>query len=262
MESTKRKDQPTDDELILFISRYSARLLGAGATCIRLEKNVQRIARAYGREVELTIMPRHIHLSLWEEGRTSTVSSIASVRHNVTSFNINTQLSKLSWEIADGKTDLATARTKFTDIINSDKQNPWLVLLLVTFANASFCRFFGGDFTAMGLGALATLVGYYLKIMLLRWGTDVRVMALICSFVSSIFAASDHLFGLGTTPEVALGTSVLYLVPGIPYINSFSDMLYKHYLCAVSRFMDALVFTCCLSMGLCVGLLLMGRGMF
>ena len=182
MESTKRKDQPTDDELILFISKYSARLLGAGATCIRLEKNVQRIARAYGREVELTIMPRHIHLSLWEEGRTSTVSSIASVRHNVTSFNINTQLSKLSWEIADGKTDLATARTKFTDIINSDKQNPWLVLLLVTFANASFCRLFGGDFTAMGLVALATLVGYYLKIMLLRWGTDVRVMALICSF--------------------------------------------------------------------------------
>ena len=43
-------ESPSVDELMLFLSRYSARLLGAGATCIRLEKNVGRIAKAYGME--------------------------------------------------------------------------------------------------------------------------------------------------------------------------------------------------------------------
>jgi uncharacterized membrane protein YjjP (DUF1212 family) len=59
-----------------------------------------------------------------------------------------------------------------------------------------------------------------------------------------------------------MATSVLYLVPGIPYINSVSDMLDGHYLCAFGRLMNAVILTCCLSAGLCGGLLLMGLKLF
>ena len=70
------------------------------------------------------------------------------------------------------------------------------------------------------------------------------------------------LFGLGSTPGIAIGSSVLYLVPGIPFLNSFSDLLNHHYICAFSRFMDAVVLTCCLSLGLCAGMAMMQVGMF
>lgn len=255
-------EKPTANDLTLFLSRYSAWLLGSGATSMRLEKNVSRIARAYGKEVELFIMPRHIHISLWERGNADVTTSIAAVNHTAISFNLNTELSKLSWEIADNKLGFIEAKRQFEYYIQNDRQNKWLVLILVAFANAAFCRLFGGDWQAMMVVGIATLAGYYLKILLLEKGTDLRVMAIVCSFVSSILGATCQLFGFGTTPDIAIGTSVLYLVPGIPFINSFSDMLYRHYLCALSRFTDAVVLTCCLSLGLCAGMMLMNAGMF
>lgn len=260
--ATSECEWPPVDELTLFLSRYSAWLLGAGATCIRLEKNVERIAQAYGKQVELTIMPRHIHISLWQEGKTGMESAIATVNHNAISFNINTQLSKLSWEIADRKIDFQTARQRLGIITRPDRQNKWIVMLLVAIANASFCRLFGGDLTAMLIVAIATFAGYLLKTALLEHGVDGRVMAIACSFVSAILGATDSLFGLGSTPDIALGTSVLYLVPGIPYINSFSDLIYRHYLCSISRFADAVVLTCCLSFGLCAAMMVMNYSMF
>lgn len=260
--STTSDTQPSAQELTRFLSRYSAWLLGAGATCIRLEKNISRIAHAYGREVELTIMPRHIHISVWRQGQTDVVTSIASVNHNVISFNTNTRLSELSWEIADGKISFADAEEKFCRIVHSDTQSRAMVVVLVALANASFCRLFGGDAVAMAVVAVATLAGYCLKLMLIDRHVDVRVMMMVCAFVSAVLGATDGLFSLGTTPAVALGTSVLYLVPGIPFLNSFSDMLYRHYLCAFSRFSDAVVLTCCLSLGLCGAMLLMQCGMF
>lgn len=259
---TFERDIPDAVQLTLFLSRYSAWLLGAGATCIRLEKNVGRIANAYGKEVELTIISRHVHLSVWEEGKTGMETAIATVNHNVISFNINTLLSKLSWGMADGKVDFQEAEERFGSIVHSDKQNKWIVMLLVAFANASFCRLFGGDPMAMLIVWIATLAGYFLKIALLGRGVDIRVTAIVCSFVSAVLGATDQLFGLGSTPDIALGTSVLYLVPGIPFINSFSDLLYRHYLCCLSRLIDAVVLTCCLSIGLCAAMLLMNAGMF
>ena len=249
-------------ELCRFLSRYGAWLLGSGATCIRLEKNMKRIADAYGKEVELTVMPRHIHVTVYEPGRNDMTTAISSVQATAISFNINTMLSRLSWEVADRKISFAEAERQFEQIITSDTQNRWLVLLLVTLANASFCRLFGGDAVAMAIVAIATAAGYYLKQLLLGHGADVRVVFLVCSFVSSILGATDSLFSIGATPEIAIGTSVLYLVPGIPFLNSFSDMLYRHYICAYSRFADAVVLTACLSTGLCAGMSLMHVGMF
>ncbi|MDE6071496.1 MAG: threonine/serine exporter family protein, partial [Muribaculaceae bacterium] len=91
---------------------------------------------------------------------------------------------------------------------------------------------------------------------------DFRVVVLACSFVSALVASAAVSLPLTLTPGVAVGTSVLYLVPGIPFLNSFSDLLYRHYICSFSRFTDALVLTCCLSIGICAGMFLMHLNMF
>lgn len=134
--------------------------------------------------------------------------------------------------------------------------------MLVGAANASFCRLFGGDAVAMAVVFVATLAGFVLKQMMAERHADARITVVVCSFVSAVLAAADGLFGLGSTPAIAIGASVLYLVPGIPFINSFSDMIDGHYICAFGRMMQAIVITCCLSVGLCCGMLLMNVGMF
>lgn len=245
-----------------FLSEYSGWILGSGASCIRLEKNVRRIAHAYGKKAEITITPHHVHISIVAPDNDEAASAIASSVPGPVSFNIITELSRLSWEIADTGLTLDAARRRLADITGNDKQNKWLVLALVAVANASFCRLFGGDITAMAIVCIATFAGYYIKQCLLGAGVDLRVTVIVCAFVSSVLGATDYLFALGSTPAITIGTSILYLVPGIPYLNSFSDMLYRYYICSFSRLMDALVLTACLSAGLCAGMMLMNVGMF
>ena len=245
-------------EVCIFISEYASWLLGCGATCIRIEKNIKRMSEAFGVESDMAIMPSHIHLSVWDKDHVDTFSTIKRIHKSGISFNINTQLSKLSWDIADRKIDFKGAVETFREITGTKPENKWAVLLLASLANMSFCRLFNGDPISMLIVLTATLVGYRLKQVMLEYKADVRLVFLCSAFASSVIGAGAYLFGWGNTPEVAIGTSVLYLIPGIPYINSVSDMLDGHYICAFSRFIDAVILTASLSVGLCGGMLIMG----
>ncbi len=245
-----------------FLSDYSAWLLGCGATCIRLEKNIRRIAHRWNMEVDMYTMPRHIHISVWWHHSADQVAMLTSVVSTPISFEINTRLSELSWAIADRHIDFDKAVEEFKRIVSSRKGDSRWLWVLVAVANAAFCRLFGGDWMAMAVVAVASGIGFYLKTELLRRRVDIRAAVFVCAFVSTVLGATGMLFGLGQTPRIALATCVLYLVPGIPFINSFSDMIYRHYICAFSRFVDAVVLTSCLSAGLCAGLAVMGIGMF
>ncbi len=254
--------EPDERDICRFLSQYGAELLGSGATCIRMEKNIGRIARHYRHDAEIVIMPRHIHITVWTPGRKDAVTAISSISQRGINFNINALLSRLSWHIADGKTDFQGAVKSFRHIIRCQKQYPWAILAAVSVANASFCRLFGGDAISMIVVAIATGVGYYIKQLMLDHHIDIRFTFFMCALISAVLGSSGLLFTLGDTPRIALATSILYLVPGIPFINSFSDMLHKYYLCALARFADAMVLTACLSSGLCAAMLLLGISMF
>ena len=90
------ESRPTVKDVCDFLANYSSRLLACGATCIRLEKNVNRIAQTYGKNVDVTIMPRHISLTVSEADGSESQTVITSIRQAPISFNINTRLSRLS----------------------------------------------------------------------------------------------------------------------------------------------------------------------
>lgn len=253
---------PCSKSLCLFLSEYAALLLGSGATCIRLERNVDRIASHFGHEAVMTIMPRHIHMTVCNKSRRDSYTYITAIRHSVISFDINTRLSELSWDIVDDKLSFRQSQKRLQTIYQTDPASPWLVLLLASIANGAFCRLFGGDWLAALIVVAATLAGFYIKQQLAVRKVDARVIFAICAFVSSVLASTGWLFHIGSTPDIAVGTSVLYLVPGIPFLNSFSDMLAGHYICAFSRFMNAMLLTASLSAGLLAGMMLMNIGMF
>ena len=245
-----------------FLAEYAALLLGCGSTCIRIEKNTKRIAEAFEVNLDIFIMPAHVSVSVWSSDRKGAVMAQRKTASCGISFDLNTRLSQLSWEIADYNLDLPTAVAHFESIKATKPTGKWEVLILTSLANSAFCRLFGGDWFAMLIVLVSTLAGYRLKQIMLEDGCDIRLTFLCASFFSASISAGGHIFNIGTTPELAIGTSVLYLIPGVPYINSVSDMIYRHYLCAFSRFLDAAVRTACLSAGLCVGMLILGLRWF
>ena len=228
------------NETSAFIAEYAAWMYGCGATCTRIKENVARIAEKWNINCHLLIMPGSVELMVFDPTTEQSSVVIKRAPHTGISFYKNTYLSQLSWDIADGHVDLDEANKTLTEVSAAPFTNKWLVLLLTSLANLSFCRVFGGDLAAM-----------------LEDGMNVKFVFLICAFFSSVIAASGYIFGWGNKPEVALGTCVLYLIPGIPYINSISDLMAGEYLVAYSRFMDAMILTFCLSVGLAAGILLM-----
>ncbi len=249
------------DEAGRFLSEYAALLLRSGATCARVEKNVGRMAAGWGLSSTITILPRHVTVSVIAPDK-ETKNFLTDTGQTSISFDKITKLSRLSWEVADRGLRIEDARRSFLQIALASPANAVWVLFAVSCANGAFCRLFSGDAVASLVVFLATMCGYYLKQVMLAHKIDVRLVFMICAFVSSVLACGDSLFSLGTTPEIAIGTSVLYLVPGIPFLNSFSDMLDKHYICFFCRLTDTVVLTCCLSAGLCAGMWVMRVGMF
>lgn len=240
-----------------FIADYAAALWRCGATCLRTEKNVGRIAGALGVEATVEILPRYVHVILADGS-----VLIRPVGKGCINFDINTRLSRLSWDLADGKITLEDAGRRLSEITRAPATGGLEMLVLTTLANAAFCRIFGGDAVAVLLVIAATAIGFRLRQMMLADGRDVRLTFICAAFVSAAISAAGHVFAVGATPEIAVGTSVLYLIPGVPYINSVSDMIGRHYLCAMSRFLDACVLTCCLSVGLCAGMFILGLEWF
>ncbi len=256
-----KTDKHILDKAGRFLSDYAALLLNSGATCARLEENVKRIADTWGLRVETTIMPRHISLSVMSEDCGPRIFMSGTGKTSI-SFSIVSRLSRISWDIADKAWDIDRAEKAFRSAEDTGQANRWWVLFAASCANGAFCRLFSGDAVAAAVVLVATKCGLYLKQLLRAKKVDIRIAFAACAFVSSVIACADKLFSLGTTPDIAIGTSVLYLVPGIPLLNAFSDMLDRHYICFFSRMTDALVLVCCLSIGLCAGMRAMEIGMF
>ena len=258
----KPHDSSVMRETAAFLAEYAALLSGCGATCIRIEKNTRRMAEAFGMNLDLFIMPTHVSVTVWNTDRTSTEMAQRKTASCGISFNLNTLLNRLSWEVADNSLDLPAAVERFERIKKTKPTGKWEVLILTSLANAAFCRLFGGDWSAMLIVFVSTLAGYRLKQIMLKEGCDVRLTFLCASFFSAAISIGGVIFNIGSTPEIAIASSVLYLIPGVPYINSVSDMIDKHYLCAFSRFLDASVLTASLTTGLCVGMLSLGLKWF
>lgn len=239
-----------------FFAEYASYMLGCGATCIRISKNLRRMGAAVDVKVDMIILSHHVTVVCTDTNNGLYNQHTKKIAPIPVSFEINTRLSELSWKMAEHKISIEEAQILFYRIVKHPHMSVWKVMWLVVAANASFCYLFGGDIGAMAIVAIATLAGYALKNLTLARHWDVKIIWFICSFLSSLIAAAMTYLPFTHTPDWAIAASVLYLIPGIPYINSISDCIDGHYLSAIGRFIHAFFLTVCIAVGLTAGVML------
>lgn len=256
-------------EVCQFLSDYATAMLSAGATTSRIERCVARISRKYMVEVDMSILPTRILLTVWDSEHSHNYSQVGKTHSNGINLNTTTQLSLLSHKIEDWipsaeckdmeeglLSNVKESAGELKKILDIPRINKHIVIFLTAVANLSFCRLFNGDYIAMGIVFANTAVGFYYKNLLLSWHINQHIVTIIASIISALIGSSGFIFGISNTPNIALATSVLWLVPGIRFINAMSDILRGHYLVAHSRLTDALITTICLSVGLCLALII------
>lgn len=247
-------------ELSNFLLDFATTLMAVGSHTSRVVRNVTRIADSFDYGVDMTVFQRNITMTIKHRDdysiRRTYVRRIPAAALN---FRTISDLSSLSWDAYDNHLELAEIQKQYSRIITRPPMSRWLVLVLVAFANAAFCRLFGGDLMAMGLVWMATLVGFFVRQELMKRHVNHMVVFVVCAFIASLIAGLGFRYHWGTTEDIALGTSVLFLIPGVPLINSIIDILEGHVLVGWSRAINAFILIICIALGLSMTLLILGK---
>ena len=106
---------------------------------------------------------------------------------------------------------------------------------------------------------LSTLIGFYARQELNKRHTYHYFVVLVASALSSMTAGLLILTGLSSTPQIALSTSVLYLIPGVPIINGIMDFFDGYMMNGISRLMNALFIVGSIAIGVSVTVILLNQ---
>ncbi len=254
--------RPQIQELTNFLSEYTAKMLSIGTYTARIEHCVRRIADAYDYEASLMIFVRHFIISVMDPAdnsiRRTYVKTGAAAQ---ISFDLISELSALSWEIYDEKIPLARAKAAFTQILTSQKKSFAKTLVLLSVANAAFCELFGGDGGAMALVFAATAFGICARYLLSKLKINLKIQYIVVSFAVSFIVSLGARYGLSATPDVAVGSSILFLIPGVWLINSVFDILNENMLVGISRGLNTGLLIICIAIGLFLTLSISNLGL-
>ena len=237
-----------------FIAEYSAHLMGAGVHTSRVVRNSKRIGKAFDVEVTLAVFHKNIMLTIIDVETRESCNEVVDIAPHPISFEHNSELSALSWEALDKRLSLEELREKYRKIVSAPIIHPLFVLILVGFANASFCKLFGGDLISMSIVFSATVTGMFLKQQMQKKKINHYIVFIVSAFVASLCASTSLIFH--TTSEIAMATSVLYLVPGVPLINGVIDVVEGYVLTGFSRLTEASLLIISIAIGLSLTLLM------
>ena len=243
-------------ETLDFVAEYATYLLGSGVHTSRVIRNSQRIGTSQGVDIQLSSFQRSTILTVRDEASGEAVTRVVRIPALPVSFERNSDLSALSWDALDEELPLDEVRRRFRELIDKPRMDPVFVLLTVGLANASFCRLFGGDWTAVGIVFTATLVGFAARQRMQAHGVNHYLIFIISAFMASLCASVALRFDC--TAEIALATSPLFLVPGVPLINGVIDIVEGHILIGFSRLINALLLIICIAVMIALDILLDG----
>ncbi len=243
----------------LFLLEYAGAILAAGAHTERCVRNVYRVAEAYGYKAAITISQKNISMSLVDcrepRRRHTSVHHLSPLVFNFSRIGL---LSALTWRAIDDHVPMEALRREFQLIMAKGARPLWVVTLCIAAANASFCRLFGGDLVAMGLVFLGTALGYSARVWLTHRQVNHHGTVVICAFLSSAVAALGMRFGWGSTADVGLATSVLFLVPGVQIINSLMDLINGYNLNSYQRGITSIVSIISMAIGMALAIFVVG----
>lgn len=236
-------------------------MTACGSHTSRIVRNVNRAADCFGCSADLTIFQKNITMTLRDNHSSDIkLTAVQKIKPRPIDFRIVSSLSSLTWYAFDNRISIEEFREKYDRIVSRPRYPVWLVTLLVSLANACFCRIFTGDLAAMGIVFLGTMAGYSTRIYLQKGKTNHLVVFIASAFVASFLVALCTRLGVPPTdtPQIAIGSSVLFLIPGVPLMNGVIDVLEGHVLGGISRLITAVIFILCITIGLSMTLLLLG----
>jgi len=261
---------PLKDEKYLSITRFadialkvSTMLLESGAHCERINRNVQRIAQNTDFEVEMLLSFTAVSITVRDnKNPQSTITANRRVRHHGAHFGILTNTSLLTWEFAEDKVSLEELENSLNNLKDTTRYPVWLVRLFIGIACGCLCMLAGGDWIDAIFAFLASGIGLMVRQEMVKKQFNIMIAIVCSSFITTTIAGLDALYNWGKFPESSIATAVLFLIPGVPLINSIIDLLEGYIPTGIARGAFGGFILLCIAVGMFLSMSLIGINNF
>lgn len=240
------------EQLGSLLLETGAHLMSSGANGRRIRSIIDRIADAFKCHVELMITHRALTLSIIDDDGHVVFSSIKRTSPHGVNYRVVSGISRMSWRVLEDKWTVEQIERELDRLLALPHYNRWLVLSTVSLAGASFCRLFGGNYTDMAVAFVATFAGLFVRQELAKRQFNPYLNVFSAALTASLISGYYLKFGIDLSPtrEHAFATSVLFLIPGVPLINSFTDLLDGNIMNGLVRGMNGAMIAFAIALGL------------
>ena len=225
-------------------------LMSSGATTGRVRNTVNRISEAFGYNTDMLVTNRAITISINDENDQHLFNSMKRTSPHGVNYKIVSGISRMSWRVVNEKWTLEQITKELERLTSLPHYPRLLILTLVSLAGASFCRLFGGGPIEMMVTFLATFVGLFVRQEAMKMEFNPYLCVFFASFTAALISGLFRKLGVGDTMEHAFTASVLFLIPGVPLINSFSDLIDGNILNGMVRGINGLMIAFSIALGL------------
>ncbi len=233
-------------------------LLKSGASSDRIRTNLERLAPSGETITHLEINPLSVSVNLNDQEGNVLYHGTGSITAQGVNFKVLSGISLLSWEVFENKIDPENARASLKKLQALPHYNRWLILLTVSLAGAAFCYTFGGSSPEMFFGFLATFGGLFCKQEMVKREFNPYIITYISALAAGFCIGIFHLLLPGIKLEHAFSTCVLFLIPGVPLINSVTDLIEGYTTNGIARGVGALIHAMAIAFGLATNLFIFG----
>jgi uncharacterized membrane protein YjjP (DUF1212 family) len=161
------------------------------------------------------------------EGRLTALRSVGSMGVNLVRAG---EMVALSERVARGQITAEALDAELNRVrsLPSPYSGPVLALAAAC-AGAAYSQLPGGDWGSLAIAFVAGGAGQSLRLQLDANRVGNTAVTFACSALSATIAALGLRLGLSDAPSATLLASVIYMIPGMPLINGFTDMLSAHH---------------------------------
>lgn len=244
---TLKEDAQSVGNILLEIGSL---LMSSGASTNRTRITMERTARGLGYGIELLITQRALMLTIIEKDQQHFFSRMKRISPHGVNFRIVSGISHLSWNVMEENWTVEQISEELQRLKALPHYPRLVVLALVGLAGASFCRIFGGGYIEMTVAFLATVAGLFIRQEAMRMKFNPYLCVFFAAFTASLIAGLAEHFHIGADPDKAFATSVLFLVPGVPLINSVTDLMDGNIQNGIVRAINGLMIAFSIAMGL------------
>lgn len=235
-------------ELILSVGQL---LMENGADTVQIVRNMKRVAAYMGIPAEkfhLHIMYTTIMLNISDENNSHT--SFRKCPKHAVNMQIISAVSKLTWRALSDHYTLDEFKGELHAVANRPRYPHWLSIGAAGTGCGAFCALFGCDLNAAIYTAISAIIGKIVQMQCAeRFWINPYVSMTFAAFSALSVANLMHLLPTATPWHPMIAAS-LFLVPGIPIINSLSDTLNTYLISSVARIMHTLIIVGATSFGI------------